>query len=290
MQFKKVTINDLDILKNALVRYSGRMCDISPANLVFWRDYYDISYSLDEDGLVIRYGNMDGELCFFCEPSEALAKRLIEYCGGSVRLTCLCDADLEYFRARFEVSDVWISEDWNDYLYNAEDIVTLKGKRFSGQRNHINKFNSLYEGAVFKEIEKEEIPAIKEFCRGYFHDFGNERAEVAGYEEEHLYEQLDALDRYKQSTGVMIYNGGILGFSIGEVVGDTLIIHTEKANTAYNGVYPSIVQAFAKMHVKDGVRFINREEDCGVPGLRTSKRSYHPVEILNKYSVVVREG
>ena len=288
MQFKSITIDDLDVLIEALSRYTGRMCDISPGNLVFWRDYYEASYTIFDGDIVIRFGDMDGELCYYAAMNDRLISELIKENGGSVRLTCLCDAELEYLKERYDVSGVMISEDWNDYLYLADDIVTLAGKRFSGQRNHINKFKKLYPDAIFKEIEAAEVEKVKAFCHGYFHEFGNERAEVAGYEEEHIYEQLDNLAAYKQKTGVLMLDGAVLGFSIGEVVGDTLIIHTEKANTAYDGVYPMLVQSFARLHATDGVKFINREEDCGVQGLRTSKRSYHPIEILNKYSVVVR--
>lgn len=288
MQFKSITIDDLDVLIEALSRYTGRMCDISPGNLVFWRDYYEASYCIFDGDIVIRFGDMDGELCYYAAMNDRLISELIKENGGSVRLTCLCDTELEYLKERYDVSGVMISEDWNDYLYLADDIVTLAGKRFSGQRNHINKFKKLYPDAIFKEIEAAEVEKVKAFCHGYFHEFGNERAEVAGYEEEHIYEQLDSLEAYKQKTGVLMLDGTVLGFSIGEVVGDTLIIHTEKANTAYDGVYPMLVQSFARLHATGGVKFINREEDCGVQGLRTSKRSYHPIEILNKYSVVVR--
>ncbi len=287
MKFKNITVDDLGILRDALSGYSGRICDISPANLVFWRDYYDTSYRLSDQGLVIRYGDMDGELCYYCPASKNLADKLIGHGGGSVRLTCLNEEELEFFKKEYTCSDILISEDWNDYLYLAEDIVTLKGKRYCGQRNHINKFKKLYPNAVFKEIENEDIEAVKSFCGGYFHEFGNERAEVAGYEEEHLYEQLDNLGVYAQKTGVLTVDGKVVGFSIGETVGDTLIIHTEKANTAYEGVYPMLVQSFAQKHVTQGVRYINREEDCGVEGLRVSKRSYHPIAMLKKYSVVI---
>ena len=288
MEYKHAAIEDIDILANALRHYSGRICDISPGNLVFWRDYYNVSYSFESEGLVIRFEEMDGELCYYCGTSDALIARLIEENQGSVRLTCLCDEELEVLKRRgYTLSELLVSDDWNDYLYNAEDIVTLAGRKYSGQRNHINKFKKLYQSAVFKEIEQADIEKIKEFCHGYFHVFGNERAEVAGYEEAHIYEQLDNLERYGQRTGVLMLDGKVLGFSIGEAVGDTLIIHTEKANTVYNGVYPALAQAFAAKHVTNEIKFINREEDCGVEGLRTSKRSYHPVRILNKYSVVV---
>ena len=289
MEFKNITVKDIDILKSALADYKGRICDISPANLVFWRDYYKTTYHLSREGLVIRFGDMDGEICYYCPTNEALADRLIEKEGGEVRLTCLCDGELEFFKERYDCSDILISEDWNDYLYSAEDIVTLKGKRYSGQRNHINKFKKLFPEATFGEIKDEDVADIKAFCHGYFHEFGAEYGEEALYEEEHLYEQLDELCAYAQKTGVLKLCGKVIGFSIGEVVGDTLIIHTEKANTAYDGVYPMVVQSFAAMHAVNGVKYINREEDCGVEGLRTSKRSYHPICLLNKYSVVIRK-
>ena len=287
MNFKKITIDDLETLRVALSGYDGRICDVSPGNLVFWRDYYDASYYLSDDGFVIRYGDMDGKICYYCPKNKTLADKLIRFEGGKTRLSCLNDAELRFFTDNFTCSDILISEDWNDCLYLAEDIVSLKGKRFSGQRNHINKFKKLYPNAVFREITESDVAALKSFCHGYFHDFGAEYGEESLYEEKQLYEQLDNLGVYAQNTGVLTVDGEVVGFSIGEVVGDTLIIHTEKANTAFDGVYPMLVQSFAAMHVTGNVRFINREEDCGVPGLRTSKRSYHPIEILNKYSVVI---
>ena len=86
-------------------------------------------------------------------------------------------------------------------------------------------------------------------------------------------------------TGVLSVDGEVIGFSIAEVVGDTLHIHTEKANVAYDGAYPMLVNLFAKRYVKDGVVYINREEDCGEAGLRRSKLSYHPIEILAKHTL-----
>ena len=74
-------------------------------------------------------------------------------------------------------------------------------------------------------------------------------------------------------------------FSAGEIVGDTLIIHIEKADIAYEGVYQVLVNEYAKCFVTPDVRYINREEDVGDEGMRRSKESYHPVRLLEKYLV-----
>ena len=49
-------------------------------------------------------------------------------------------------------------------------------------------------------------------------------------------------------------------FPPGEIVGDTLIIHIEKADIAYEGIYQVLVNEYAKCFVTPDVRYINREE------------------------------
>ena len=288
MDFKKIKLEDFEKLKALLSGYRGRICDISPANLVFWRDWYDISYWSGENAFAIRFGDMDDIVSYYCTPDRKTIDAIINHEGAGVCFSCLTEEEVSFFTERYKCRDVRHSEDWDDYLYASSDIITLKGKKYNGQRNHINKFNRLYPNSRFEEISKENVAAVKEFCYGYFHDFGIERAKVAGYEEKYLYEQLDNLDVYSQHTGVLFVNDKVVGFSIGETVGDTLIIHTEKANIAYEGVYPKLVQTFAGRYAEN-TKFINREEDCGEAGLRISKRSYHPVRMLGKYSLIVEK-
>ena len=87
--------------------------------------------------------------------------------------------------------------------------------------------------------------------------------------------------------GLLKTEGKIIGLSIGEILGDTLFVHVEKSLREVQGAYPLLVREFAKCFAADSVNFINREEDDGNEGLRTSKMSYHPVKLLEKYLVTV---
>jgi hypothetical protein len=83
-------------------------------------------------------------------------------------------------------------------------------------------------------------------------------------------------------------DGKIVGMSIGECLNDTLFIHIEKCLREYEGSYPMLVRSFAREYVTDNIKYINREEDDGDIGLRTSKQSYHPVALLKKYTVRIK--
>lgn len=45
-------------------------------------------------------------------------------------------------------------------------------------------------------------------------------------------------------------------------------------------------QRFLKRHVTDAVKFVNREEDMGIEGLRKSKMSYYPLRLVKKYRII----
>ena len=100
---------------------------------------------------------------------------------------------------------------------------------------------------------------------------------------------LDHLTEYGLVGGMLLVDEQIVGFSLGEVVGDTLFTHIEKADRDYLGCYQMLVSQFAQQFATGGVEFINREDDAGDLGLRTSKLSYHPVALLEKYTVTVEE-
>ena len=88
-------------------------------------------------------------------------------------------------------------------------------------------------------------------------------------------------------AGAIELNGELIAISLGEVCGDTLVCHIEKALPGYEGVYPAMVQAFAA-HFSPSLRMINREDDAGERGLRTSKLQYLPAAMGEKMRISAR--
>ena len=77
-------------------------------------------------------------------------------------------------------------------------------------------------------------------------------------------------------------------FTLGELLDpETVIIHIDKANAAYHGLYQVINQQFLEQTWPQ-VRYVYREQDLGAPGLRRAKESYHPHHIVEKFTVKLR--
>jgi hypothetical protein len=65
---------------------------------------------------------------------------------------------------------------------------------------------------------------------------------------------------------------------------DTALIHFEKGMAEYDGIYKAINVATAEILASD-VKYINRESDLGVEGLREAKMRYHPDHMVKVYSL-----
>ena len=299
MQFERLTEESIAALTPYFSAQTTRMSTYSGAYQFMWnRDLFSPDYAIVGRCLVFK-GERGGQIYFFYpvsltgdvgEELDAIAE-IEKYCRAHYyklhflnvpedRLCTLC----RRYTSGMHVENV---RTWDDYLYNAGDFKTFAGKKFSGQRNHVNKFYRAYPAAVFKKFEpgdEEKILAfLDEFQRTQFF----KQDEVATREMDMVTKLVPNFTRFNQRCGYMEIDGKIVSVAAGEVCGDTLMEHVEKALREYEGVYPATAQAFARMFAVDGVNYINREDDAGDLGLRKSKLQYNPCAMVRKYSLEV---
>lgn len=188
----------------------------------------------------------------------------------------------------FEFVNASYDRKWSDYIYDFNDILTFKGNKYKGQRNHINKFKKLYGEPNFEAIKAQDIPLIKQMLSEY-EAKQLKQSYFAKKEFKYTHNLLDAFSDLGLIGVVLKKDNKVISFSIGEIRADMLIIHIEKALTEYQGIYPTTFNGFIK-YVNNNIgklKYINREDDSGDLGLRTSKMQYNPVMLLHKYSVKV---
>ena len=290
MEFNRLTLDCIEKLRPYFAENQCRICDCTIGGTFIWRDYHQTQYAIGDDGVLffkVEYPEPALTPPRGIEPTRKTYEQIIEYCQSNelpARLFSVSESLLKDILELFPNSQARTNRSNSDYLYLSSDLTSLAGRKFSGQRNHINRFMREHPDWSFRRISSDGISEVKAFYKkfaqenvkeAFAYNEGNRKAE----------EVLDNLDIYKQYCGALYVKGTIVGASFGEIVDDTLFVHSEMADTAYHGSYPMLVNTFAKEFVTEGVEYINREEDDGVEGLRTSKLSYHPLMLLDKYVV-----
>ena len=172
---------------------------------------------------------------------------------------------------------------WRDYLYYKEDLQLFAGRRYSGQRNHIKKFHAQWPNAEFRPINaKADAEAIEQFWVDFKAEFPKDSGSKAMAELELSKKMMAMPDKPWLLRGGMFDGEKLIALSLCEKCGETLIIHIEKALYSYAGAYPAMVQAEVAAF-GDGCAYVNREDDAGDRGLRTSKLQYGPAKLTPKY-------
>lgn len=286
MNYKSVTIDDLDVFKKFLP--FCRICDYTLGTFFMWKDYYKFMYTIEDDILFVKGESVSHDRTAFFPPlgkgdKVKAVEKVVAYAKQNNVMpffSPICKELLSVFGNNGIVTKL---DDWSDYLYDVESFCTLAGKKLHGKRNHINKFKSMYD-YKFAEIDQSNMDKVRQFLVDFDNgDFG----ETAEYENNATIKILNYWDKFDFLGGVLTVNGKIVGISIGEMSGDTLVVHTEKALRDYEGSYEMLANCFANAN-RQNAKYINREEDMGIAGLRQAKESYQPIEMLEKFNVEIK--
>ncbi len=285
--FKAVNFGDIPPIANAVGGFPTKFCDHTPYVILTWQDHYKTKYALI-DGAPVLCHTVDGEE-YYSPISNDIAKTVkalfdIEK-KEAVTLSVISENDVDVLKSSFDTSEIECNADWADYIYLHSDLASFSGKRYSGQRNHINKFISAFPDWSYETIDCNNISDVLTF-------YLELTADTSSYDDTAIYERDKIIEYLKNNSfeklgltgGLIRASGNVVSFAFGETINDMLFVHVEKARRDIQGAYQMIVREYAS---HNPAVFINREEDMGLEGLRTSKRSYHPIRLENKYKLKV---
>lgn len=294
LKFKEFDDKSLKKIQKFTKASPYRVCDLSAGVLYMWNDIYNLKYAVFNSTLILKCNFKNKKTAFFLPIGVDFNGAMLEIERYALKtktplaFMCVEEEYLQKLLDRYSGNAIYeYSRDYSDYLYDYEALKTLVGKKFSGQRNHINGFNKNYPKAKFKKLQAKDVDRIKAFLKEYKKEHqGGSRVERAEYQ--NTLKLVNNLNLASYVGGYMEIDGKICSFTIGEYVGDTFVIHIEKALKNYKGIYPATFNTFLKASQKEGIKYINREDDSGDMGLRTSKTQYQPIKLIHKYFVSVK--
>lgn len=293
-EFREPQISDKPKIDYILSHNRQTVCEFCFGNIFIWGPIFGTQISMcSKDFLVCRStdekpsysipkGHGDFSECVKALKSEA------ESDGHRLELYAVTQKEKEQLESLFPNKFRFIESRHNfDYVYSLETLANLSGKQFHSKRNHIKYFEKNNEWN-FEEICDSNIDECKAMNEKWYKEAVAQRSDDSGIDKEYVAvnRALDYFNPLNLKGGLIRANGEVVAFTIGEKLNDdTFCTHIEKAFSSQRGAYPIINREFSKHLLKD-FKYVNREEDMGLEGLRKAKLSYKPERLETKYRAV----
>lgn len=297
IEFREITPADRELYNKHWFCESRRGCEGSFANLYLWGEQMIGSYS----GRLVVFSRF-GEYYTYQYPLyDGDAENAVEAVGAIIAdarargIECRISGVSEEARCAIERAypgkfSFEARERSFDYVYDINDLALLPGKKYHAKRNHVSGFYRDYPDCRVEPITRENIPAVEKIVHRWYEERGESDYAMEAKAIERALESYEEL----MLVGLILFVGDeAVAFSIASRMSpDTFDVHFEKALSGVNGAYAVINRELSR-YIKDrftDVRYLDREEDMGIEGLRKAKRSYHPVFMVKKYRACLLES
>lgn len=297
INFQRLTPAQKEEYRDLLFSCPERGCEYSFANLILW-GHQKAAFL---HGCALVFSHFSGMSVYPCPIGPGDKKAAVEAIlrdaeerGIPCRITGITHADREELEALFPGKFLFCANrDFFDYVYDVNDLADLRGRKFQSKRNHFNRFCLEHPDHQAVPMTCGLLPQVKEFVQHWF-----DRRRASDPHGDYLLENLamarafNHFDEIGMEGLVLMDQGRILAITMGSRLSpDTFDIHFEKALEDVPGAYNAVNCHFAR-HLRlkyPELKYMNREDDMGLEGLRTAKLSYRPHHMVEKHWAYVQE-
>lgn len=302
LKFKTLTLDDAKPIAsfvNLFLPYS----DFNFVSLYSWSLHSQTKFCLTENALYLLLPDYTTQLpiaTFLCRAdySQSMEEFLDLLSGRSLpaKFDLLPDVMIDRLQPYLQEKNYGFEAHENrgahDYILDVEMVTKADGNEYSDFRYKRAKFKREY-GESVKEVS---FSPTNETDQRHASRLADKWAELKKLKNEIYEDEIYAFRRFlsvAKDISTMRYvalehDGHLAGLASCEVLPTGYAIgHFLKYNTAYKGIYYTLVHRMCELLAAEGVKLLNIEQDLDIPGLREAKLRLRPVGFLKKYSLTV---
>lgn len=253
------------------------------ANLYLFRDIHEYAVHLGPE-IFIRGKMRDGSSYIMpsSSPENWMPGSIEEFVKQKACLFPIPQEWLKYFEKH--MAQTSFSEADSDYLFLVEKIAHYPGRQLSKKRNLVKQFMEHHK-VIYK-------PFTSQDCHAALHILDLWQKESGQAIEDTDYRAfLEAIKNFEKLHlhGCQFdVDGEPGGLMIGEWLNPgCYVLHFNKARKDILGLYQFMYQHLA-LALEGKCRYINLEQDLGMPSIRQAKHSYQPDRLVHKYRVYLQ--
>ena len=296
IQFHKVRPEDRQAYEDILMNVPERGCEYAFANLCFW-GRQEIAFI---EGCAAIFAHVDGRSVYSYPIGSGNRREVVRLIledakerGIPCRIGGLTLEDREEMEQWFSQEFLLVPDrDGQDYVYDIDDLADLKGRKFQRKRNHVNRFRAVHPDYTVEPITQENLQQARDLV---IHWYDYHRENGGG---DYLLEKLaiDRAFRHYEALGMdgilLKIDGETVAMTMGSFMAPHMVdVHFEKAREDIDGAYAAVNSEFARyIRAKyPDIRYLDREDDMGLEGLRKAKTSYNPHHMVEKFRAYPKE-
>ena len=301
---KPLSRKDYLLLKRSFERQPHRLSAYSLPSIIAWngncfQSYYEIVH--DEVIVMVKVSTDHDDKGYiilpvsgYGRPAPATLKELVMATGCKQ----ICFVPGDYLQQAGDSAldpyfDITEQKEYEDYLYRTQDLIELRGNRYSKKRNLIHQFVRTYvdhNRVTTGLITEKDVPQCLDFLEKWcaLRECNKDQGENMTCEKSAVIEALHTMEELEWRGLWVRIEGEICAFAIMSHLTQNMgVLNFEKAYPHIKGLYQFLDNKCAKELFHD-YEFMNKESDMGLPDLAQSKKSYHPVEKLKSYCLTIK--
>jgi hypothetical protein len=290
LQFEPIRLEKQQAYLKLLAKCPQVASDYSFINIWAWAEDYGLRWAWDDACVWIQQSRPEVLYWAPIGPWYDIdwAAKVVEDPHRSTTFIRIPDQLVDHWQTSFG-DRIRIAEErghW-DYVYSVQELSELKGNRFHKKKNLLNQFLKKY-AYTYVPFEPDLIEQAKAMQRDWCTWRDCESSEVLSAENHAISRVLADWEQFEGIMGgAIMVDGEMAAYTVADALTpQSVVIHFEKGDTRFKGIYQAINQMFLARSAQAFVT-VNREQDLNDEGLRKSKLSYNPSEFLRKSRVTI---
>lgn len=269
------------------------------ANMFVWDTKKPVKLSLLNSNLVVQFLDFHTDKYYLTllgvNKLDETVEELIKYAHHNdfhTHLSTIPEHVIQKIGNK-DAYDIKVDQANGDYIISIPMIAQLYGQPLETKRQRVNHFRQSARNHTFRKLDltnKDDIESIRQVIETWIKPLKEKPPdiiiEIAAIEKALLYHA----DLKLECFGVFVGNRLEAFTMIEKVHGRTVIGHFEKGNKEFTGIYEYMNHSLCKHLLDEGYEYLNICQDLGIDGLRSSKKSYRPVNIHKKYELKLKSG
>lgn len=260
-------------------------------SIFLWREKLGLQIELEEDGYLVQSTRGEEKSYYYpCGSGEAQLCLIREHIKDpGFTLDYIREGDKEFLEAQFPgafaLEEVPEAE---EYIFDRAGFMSLKGAAYANVRKRLNRLfrEHRIEARPFREEDAAAVAALIEGYHTEQHQTGQ-----YGLVDDLIPQQAFKLRRELELVSVVVFvdgelKGAAFGFPLNEETIDGCV---ECHDPTIEGM-SVYTQMAMLLEAPENFRYMNAEEDLGIPGLRRMKQYMNPCRMNRIYRAKVVVG